>query len=788
MSSIFRLVPNFVRGVALIFLSLLLVVCSGDNSTGTIMAEDPGTVSDLTVAAASDASVTLSFTQVDDGMGDPAKYEIRYAAGPLSWQSANSVAAGSCATPLVGSGIGTVASCEVQGLAASTSYNFQAVAFRGTMSNSVRGGLSNIVSAATTGSQPPPPVVTTVSVSPPSATISIGGAATLQATVKDQNDNVMTGQGITWTTDKGSVATVSSDGVVTGVAAGSATISAATSGKSASASITVTADPPPPPVVTTVTVSPPSASITVGGTSTLQAIVKDQNGNVMTGQSIAWTTDKPSVATVNASGVVTAVAAGSATISAATSGKSGSASITVTAAPAVVTTVTVTPPSASVVAGATVSLQAVVKDQYGIVMTGQNVTWATDKPAVATVSSSGVVTGVAAGSATITASSSGKSGSASITVTAPTPVVTTVTVTPPSTSVEAGSTTTLQAVVKDQNGNVMTGQAVTWTTDKPSIATVSSSGVVTGVAAGSATITATSSGKFGTSSITVTPPASGNILFQEDFEKANLAGDGWYDNTSAEISTAEHFSGSSSAQYHFLKGATTPTSGSAQRHKFTAGNSVYISYYVKYSTNWVGTGTDDHPHEFYVLSNLDADYDGPSENFLTVYVEQNYLNGGRPRVAMQDNKSINTSLGALPNNLISQTENRSTGGCNGVSEVNIVSECFKFGGAWYNDKKITAQVEFQPNPGPGYKNNWNLVEAYFQLNTIVGGKGQPDGVIQYWFNGSLIIDRHDIMFRTGQHATLQFNQFLIAPYMGDGSPVDQTMWVDNLRVGTSRTP
>jgi len=52
----------------------------------------------------------------------------------------------------------------------------------------------------------------------------------------------------------------------------------------------------------------------------------------------------------------------------------------------------------------------------------------------------------------------------------------------------------------------------------------------------------------------------------------------------------------------------------------------------------------------------------------------------------------------------------------------------------------------------------------------------------------LILDRHDILFRTGAHPTLQFNQFLIAPYIGDGSPADQYMWVDNLRLATSRIP
>src|SRR2546423_14942704 len=116
------------------------------------------------------------------------------------------------------------------------------------------------------------------------------------------------------------------------------------------------------------------------------------------------------------------------------------------------------------------------------------------------------------------------------------------------------------------------------------------------------------------------------------------------------------------------------------------------------------------------------------------------------------------------------------------------SECFTLVGDWYNDKQITGPVTFKPIAGPGYKNDWNFVEAYFQLNTIANGIGQADGEMQYWFNGTLIIDRHDIMFRTCAHPNLQLSQFLIAPYIGDGSTVDQSMWVDNLRVATGRIP
>lgn len=285
------------------------------------------------------------------------------------------------------------------------------------------------------------------------------------------------------------------------------------------------------------------------------------------------------------------------------------------------------------------------------------------------------------------------------------------------------------------------------------------------------------------------PPPNATLLLEEDFEDANLASRGWYDNTSVLLSTTERVTGSnSSAEYRFLQGATGPTSGGAQRHKLTPTNSLYVSYYVKYSANWVGSGKPYHPHEFYVLSTLDGDYDGPARNWMTVYIEHNYQNGGRPRLSMQDNKAINTTSGALPNNLVSVTEDRSTGGCNGVTESNIVWECYSAGSTWYNSKQLTGPVAFQPTAGAGYKADWNRVEAYFQLNSIVNGIGQPDGKMQYWFNGTLVIDRQDILYRTGARANLQFSQFIIAPYIGDGSPQQQSMFVDNLEIATARLP
>ena len=344
----------------------------------------------------------------------------------------------------------------------------------------------------------------------------------------------------------------------------------------------------------------------------------------------------------------------------------------------------------------------------------------------------------------------------------------------------------LTATPRDANGNALTGRIVTWGSTNTAVATVNGSGLVTGVAAGSATITATSETKSGTAALTVTAVGGGGtVLVQETFEDAAFASRGWYDNPGMAITNTQHITGSTSAlEIHFTPGATTPTWGGAARHQFTPTPTLYLSYWVKYSSNWVGSGQLDHPHEFYVLSNLDGQYAGLANDWLTTYIETNFVNGaGAPRVSLQDNLAINTSYGPVPINLIGVTENRSVSGCNGVVETNLFSECY---GGPYNDKQLNrgGTVTFQALPGVGYKGDWNHVETYFQINSIVNGVGQPDGIVQYWFNGTPIIDRHDVLFRAGARSSLTFAQFLIAPYIGNGSPVDQYMWIDNLTVAS----
>src|SRR5713101_8036472 len=173
--------------------------------------------------------------------------------------------------------------------------------------------------------------------------------------------------------------------------------------------------PAGPPAVASVTVAPSPGTLLVGSTAQLTATTKDSAGNVLTGRAVTWASSNPAVATVSATGLVTGVAVGSATIMATAEGKNGTAAVTVTVLPPVpVASVTVAP--ATVLVGVTVQLTGTTKAADGNVLTGRTLTWATSNPAVATVNSTGLATGVAAGQATITATSEGQSGTAAITV------------------------------------------------------------------------------------------------------------------------------------------------------------------------------------------------------------------------------------------------------------------------------------------------------------------------------------------------------------------------------------
>lgn len=274
-------------------------------------------------------------------------------------------------------------------------------------------------------------------------------------------------------------------------------------------------------------------------------------------------------------------------------------------------------------------------------------------------------------------------------------------------------------------------------------------------------------------------PSNAATLLEEKFDATGFSTRGWFDSTNAPISTTQHISGSTgSLEMRYLPGAITPaTIPSPMRHSFTASDTVYVRYYVKYSDNWTGSNKPYHPHEFYLLTTADSSWIGPGNTHFTAYIEQNE---GRLQMGMQDSLNIDTTKIGV--DLTAVTESRGVSGCNGNPD-GTSSDCYIQSGSYRNGRWYrSATTNFSDVQGASYKGSWHKIEAYIKFNTIINGKGQADGIMQLWDNGNIVVDRKNVIMRTAANATMKFNSILIGPWIGDGSPVDQTTWIDDLLV------
>lgn len=200
---------------------------------------------------------------------------------------------------------------------------------------------------------------------------------------------------------------------------------------------------------------------------------------------------------------------------------------TVEPTPTAVAHVTVAGPGGALASGATAQLTASVRGSDGSVLTGRTSTWSSSNSSVAAVDNTGLVTagmirGGVPGQVTITATVEGKSGSLPLTV-SPVPVAA-VELTPAAPMVRTGQSLTLTATLRDVMGEALNERAVGWSSLAPSVATVSSQGVVTGIAPGVSEIRATVEGVSGSVVVTV-PPAPGLTLTVTNAPAYTLVGD-----------------------------------------------------------------------------------------------------------------------------------------------------------------------------------------------------------------------------------------------------------------------
>ena len=331
--------------------------------------------------------------------------------------------------------------------------------------------------------------VTKVALDKTTLSLTEGGTATLTATVSPTN---ATNKTVTWTSSDKSIATVDSNGKVTAVKAGTAKITAKAGDKTATCTVTVAAKVI---AVTKVALDKTTLSLTEGNTATLTATVSPSNA---TNKTVTWTSSDKSIATVE-NGKVTAVKAGTATITAKAGDKTATCTVTVAAKVIAVTKVALDKTALSLTEGDTATLTATVSPTNA---TNKTVTWTSSDKSIATVDSNGKVTAVKAGTAKITAKAGDKTATCTVTVAAKVIAVTSVTLNKSSLSLTVGGTSTLSATVNPSNA---TDKTVTWTSSDKSVATVSSSGKVTAVAVGTATITAKAGSKTATCTVTVKP-------------------------------------------------------------------------------------------------------------------------------------------------------------------------------------------------------------------------------------------------------------------------------------------
>ena len=319
----------------------------------------------------------------------------------------------------------------------------------------------------------------------------IGSTRTLQAVILPSD---ATNKAIEWTSDNENVATVSAGGTVRSVGNGSATITATTVDQKKTASCTITVNQ----LVTGITLNKTSLTLNEGESQTLTATVSPQNAN---DSKIVWTSSDESVATVDENGTVTAVSKGSARIRAEANDRSGRYATCSVTVKRLVSGITLDKTSLIMYRGSTDVSENLTATVMPVDANDKTVRWSSSNTSVATVSSSGVVTGKSVGLATITVSARDVSGVEAKCEVEVRQYITSISLDKTSITLIEGQEQTLSATILPSNAY---DKSLMWTSTDESVATVDGNGRVTAMSKGSATIKAEAkdgSGVFATCSV-----------------------------------------------------------------------------------------------------------------------------------------------------------------------------------------------------------------------------------------------------------------------------------------------
>jgi len=351
------------------------------------------------------------------------------------------------------------------------------------------------------GGQPVPATLSGLSVTPNATSIAATSTVTLHAmgSYSDGSSKDLSSSA-TWTSSNSNVATVSTSGVVTGVASGAASITAKSGTFTNSAAITVSGGSSV--TLTAIAISPAGPTIPINTSQQLTATgsYSDASSRDLTSL-VTWSSSTIANATVDAAGLVSGIGAGTATITATLGSVSKSTSVTVTAP--TITSISVTPDDLTLAIGINQQFTASANYSDGSAqdLVG-GVTWTSSTTSVATIDNNGLAAILAAGATTITATVGSFSDSATITVV---PAhLTSLTISPATVSIAAGTQQQFTATGNFDDGSTQVLTSLQWSSSTTSILTIDADGLGLGVAPGTSTVTATSGSIAATASVTVT--------------------------------------------------------------------------------------------------------------------------------------------------------------------------------------------------------------------------------------------------------------------------------------------
>lgn len=314
--------------------------------------------------------------------------------------------------------------------------------------------------------------VTSITLNKTSLGLSRGQSETLVATVSPDN---ATDKTVTWSSSDTALATVNQQGTVTAINGGVVVITAKSGEISASCAVTITVP------VENIALDKTNVTLEIGKSTTLTAIISP---NDATDKSVSWSSSESTVASVDANGVVTAKAEGSAVITAKNGNKSASCSVTVLKEVVEVTSISLDETSLDMVKGESARLTASVQPEDA---TDKNVSWSSSDATIASVDNGGNVKALKGGRVTISAKAGEKSATCDVTVTVP---LESITLDKEYLDLEEGMSETLVATIKPVDA---TDGTVTWTSTTPSVAIVEN-GLVTAKAEGETVVIASAGG------------------------------------------------------------------------------------------------------------------------------------------------------------------------------------------------------------------------------------------------------------------------------------------------------